>query len=447
MSIFKDCDIRGIYPTEIDDDAAYLIGRALSTLHPGARLCVGGDVRISTPAIKAAFIRGLSEGGARVVDIGVIPTPALYFALSSGDYDGGATVTASHNPPQYNGIKFMFGPDPVTRADIDAVRALVKSGDFANAPGEVSHYDLLPDYIESMVRRFKAHKPLKILVDAGNGAMSAAAPEALRRCGYEVVELFCEEDGAFPGRDPNPADYSHLDAARAKVVESGADFGVAFDGDGDRAVFIDETGRAVENERSLALFIRRLLRNRPTAVVYDQKCSSAVKRAALEMGGDPAPERSGHAFIKRHFLRDSAAIAGEVSGHFFFGELGYDDGLFAALMMADIVAESGLTLSHLVSDIVIPPITPDLRVYCPYAEMNEWLRRIEALAEGRPCAVSKLDGVRLDFPDGWLLVRKSVTAEQITFRAEADSPERLREILQMAADVLPEAAGQTLLHR
>ena len=445
MSIFKDCDIRGIYPGEIDEAAARRIGRAMAALHPGARMAVGGDVRLSTPALKAAFIEGLVRGGVHVADLGTIPTPVLYFTLANRAYTGGATVTASHNPPKYNGIKFMFDDSPATRADIDAIMAVYDSGRFADGDGSVDPFDPIPLYLESLNRRFRAVKPLKIVVDAGNGAMSEIAPRALKQAGHEVVELFCEPDGSFPNRDPNPAEYSHLGAACAKVVESGADFGVAFDGDGDRAVFIDETGHAVQNEKSLVLFIRRLLRDRPTPVVYDQKSSSAVKRAILEMGGTPAPERSGHALIKRHFKAVGAAIAGEVSGHFFFGELGYDDGLFAALMMADIVAESRRGLSKLADGIVCPPITPDLRVFCPYDEQEAWLKRIEALSNACPCEVSHLDGVRLDFPDGWLLVRKSVTAEQITLRAEADTQARLDEILRMAANALPEAARKALL--
>ena len=446
MSIFKDCDIRGIYPTEIDEAAARRIGHALATLHPGARIAVGGDVRVSTPALKRAFIEGLTASGAHVLDLGAIPTPALYYALKHLDVAGGATVTASHNPPRYNGIKFMFGDMPITRPDVDAVEAACAAGGFPERPGSVEPCEgLISDYLASLKARFAARKPLKIVVDAGNGAMSHVAPVAFRQAGYEVVKLFCEPDGTFPNRDPNPAEYRHLGAVCAKVTECGADLGVAFDGDGDRAVFIDETGCAVQNEKSLALFIRRLLKDRPTPVVYDQKCSSAVKRAILEMGGTPAPERSGHAFIKRHFLEVGAAVAGEVSGHFFFGELGYDDGLFAGLMMADIVAGSGQTLSALTRDIVCPPITPDLRIQCPYAEQDAWLARIEAIAEGAPCQVSHMDGVRLDFPDGWLLVRKSVTAEQITLRAEADTAARLREILTLAANALPDGAGQALL--
>ena len=444
MSIFKDCDIRGIYPTEIDEAAARRIGRTLAALHPGARLAVGGDVRTSTPALKTAFIRGLRESGMRVTDIGTVPTPALYWAIARLDVDGGATVTASHNPPSYNGIKFMFDGEPVNREIIDAVKAAYDAGRFPDIPGEVTDRDVLPDYLADLGARFAARKPFRVVVDAGNGAMSAIAPSAFRQSGYEVVELFCTPDGRFPNRDPNPAEYGHLGAVCAKVRETGADLGVAFDGDGDRAVFIDETGAPVQNEKSLVLFIRRLLKDKPTPVGYDQKSSSAVKRAILGMGGTPVPERSGHSFIKRRFLELGAAVAGEVSGHFFFGELGYDDGLFAGLMMADIVAASGRSLSALAGDITCPPITPDLRVQCPYAEQNDWLGRIEALADGGRCEVSRLDGVRLDFPDGWLLVRKSVTAEQITLRAEADTEARLQEILKMAADALPEEAREEL---
>ena len=439
MSIYKDCDIRGVYPTEIDEQAAYAVGRALATLRPGAQMAVGGDMRLSTPALKAAFLRGLTDSGAAVTDIGAIPTPALYYALKHMDVDGGATVTASHNPPRYNGIKFMFGATPVTRQVMDTVQQTVRAGAFREATGSLDARDILPEYMDNLAGRFTAPRPLKIVVDAGNGAMSEVAPAVLRRCGYDVEPLFCEPDGRFPNRDPNPADYTHLGAVCRRVVEVGADMGVAFDGDGDRAVFIDERGRAVMNEKSLVLFIRRLLKDNPTPVVYDQKSSSAIKRATLAMGGTPVPERSGHAFIKKRFLEVGAAIAGEVSGHFFFGELGYDDGLFAALTMAELLAGADAPLSELTDGIVCPPITPDLRMHCPYDRQQAWLDRVECLAEGRDCAVSHLDGVRLEFPGGWLLMRKSVTAEQVTLRAEADTPQRLEELLEMVREAIPEA--------
>ena len=445
MSIFKDCDIRGRYPDEIDEAAAWRVGRAMASLHPGAAMGVGGDVRLSTPALKAALIRGLVEGGVHVKDLGMIPTPALYFSMKRYGLPGGATVTASHNPPRFNGIKFMFGDMPVTRADIDALQDICARGDFPSGQGDCEPLDPIPDYLDALAKRFAGQRPMKVVVDAGSGALSAIAPEAFRRCGHEVVELFCEADGRFPMRDPNPAEYSHLGAVRAKVVEAGADFGVAFDGDGDRAVFITEAGVPVLNEQALTLFIRHLLKNRPTPVVYDQKCSSVVPRAVRAMGGQPAPERSGHAFIKRRFLQIGAAIAGEVSGHFFFGELGYDDGLFAALTMAELLAESVEPLSVLADGIVCPPITPDLRVHCPYAAQDACIDHLVEKAKAMDCRISRLDGVRLEFDDGWLLLRKSVTAEQITIRAEADTQERLREILALAASALPEDGARAIL--
>lgn len=444
MSIYKDCDIRGVYGQELRADEVYRIGRALATVARG-KILVGGDVRLSTPELKAALTQGLLDSGAQVIDLGAIPTPVLYFALKRcPDASAGATVTASHNPPEYNGVKFMIGASPVTRETMDKLQAIVESEDFTNANGSLNHWDAAAEYLSSLANRFRAPRPLHVLVDAGCGAMGPIAPEAFRRAGYRVTELSCKPDGAFPDRSPNPADYSCLGATGAAVRDCGADLGVAFDGDGDRAVFLDETGAPVQNEKSLALFIRSLLKDHPAPVVYDQKSSSIVRDAILEMGGTPLPERSGHAFIKKRFLENGAALAGEVSGHFFFGELGYDDGLFAALRMAELLAGSDISLSRLTSAISCPPITPDIRLSCPYAEQQSWLDRVEKMARNAGAEISRLDGVRADFGDGWFLMRKSVTAEQITLRAEAKREERLREILSLLAAALPESAREFL---
>ena len=441
MSIYKDCDIRGIYPSEITGSESYLIGRALATDCPG-KILAGGDVRLSTPEIKGELVRGLTESGAEVIDIGTIPTPALYFALKHSDADAGCTVTASHNPPEYNGIKFMIGRTPVTRSVIDRIKSIVESRTFAEKTGSVSEWNVTEDYLAALKKRFQAKKKLHVLIDAGNGAMSAVAPKAFRNAGYQVSELYCEADGAFPNRSPNPADYTCLKNTGEAVRACGADFGVAFDGDGDRAVFLDEKGRPVQNEKSLVLFIRSLLKDKPTPVVYDQKSSSVIREAILEMGGEPLPERSGHAFIKKRFLENGAQVAGEVSGHFFFGELGYDDGLFAALEMADLIAASGRKLSELVENIICPPITPDIRIPRPYAQQQDMLDAVEAMANAKNAAISHLDGVRADFEDCWFLMRKSVTAEQVTLRAEAKTEEKLRALLEEIAAVLPEYARE-----
>jgi len=443
MSIYKDCDIRGIYPSEITADECYKIGRALATLAPG-RILLGGDVRTSTPRLKNTLMLGLFDSGAEVVDLGTIPTPVLYYALRHSNAAAGATVTASHNPPEYNGVKFMIGNAPVVRETVDRLHDVVRAEAYVSRHGSIEERDALSEYKDFLSRRFHAKKPLHVLIDAGCGAMSRVAPEVFRRAGYKVTELFCEPDGTFPMRSPNPAEYSCLGAACEKIRACGADFGVAFDGDGDRAVFIDENGVPVQNEKSLVLFIRALLKDRPTPVVYDQKSSSIIRRAVEEMGGVAMPEKSGHSFIKKRFLENGAAVAGEVSGHFFFGELGYDDGLFAALMMADLIAESNSTLGSMVSGMVCPPITPDIRIPCPYGMQQGWLDLIEAAALARGAQISRLDGVRADFPNGWFLMRKSVTAEQVTLRAEADTREELLALLAQIAEVLPEAAREYL---
>lgn len=439
MSIYKDCDVRGIYGSELTAEDTYKIGRALATLAPG-KMLVGGDVRLSTPELKAALIRGLLDSGAELTDLGTIPTPALYYALKHSDAQAGATVTASHNPPQYNGVKYMIGSTPVTRAKMDELKSIVDSGAYAQKQGSLYSRDVISEYLAFMEDRFHAVKPLHVLVDAGCGAMSQVAPEAFRRAGYRVTELSCIPNGAFPDRDPNPADYRALGKTCEAVLACGADFGVAFDGDGDRAVFIDEQGRPVQNEKSLVLFIRALLKDAPTPVVYDQKSSSIIRRAILEMGGTPLPEKSGHAFIKKRFLENGAAVAGEVSGHFFFGELGYDDGLFAALVMADLIASSGSTLGEMTQSIVCPPITPDIRISCAYADQQSWLDMVEKMAFQSGAQISHLDGVRADFPYGWFLMRKSVTAEQVTLRAEANTSAQLSALLNQIADALPPQA-------
>ena len=438
MSIYKDCDIRGIYQKEITARDANRIGHALAALLDGRRILVGGDVRLSTPELKNALIDGLIASGAQVTDLGTIPTPALYYAIKRLNAYAGATVTASHNPPEYNGIKFMLGDQPVTRDTINRVRDIALRGGYPTGSGTIDHWDAAVDYMGFLSRRFRIAKPLHVLIDAGNGAMSAVAPEVFRRAGCRVTELFCTPDGAFPNRSPNPADYTCLTAAGAAVRACGADFGAAFDGDGDRAVFLNERGEPVQNEKSFSLFIRAALADHPAPVVYDQKSSSIVRDTVLEMGGTPLPERSGHAFIKRRFLEHHAAVAGEVSGHFFFGELGYDDGLFAALYMAELLSQSEKTLGELTDAIRIPPITPDLRYFCPYDRQEECLRRAEHMAAEGCAQISRMDGVRADFGDSWFLIRKSVTAEQITLRAEAQTQDQLTALVDRILAVLPE---------
>ena len=421
MSIYKDCDIRGVYEKEFDAEDAYRIGRAIGTIMTGKRVCVSGDVRLSTPLLKARLSAGLLESGADIVDLGLTPTPAFYYALKILDVDGGVMVTASHNPPQYNGFKIALGPMPITPEDIARIKDLVEKNDFAVGSGKTASYDIVPQYL-AFLGTLDRLDGLSVVVDAANGSMSEIAPLAFENLGCAVTRLFCEFDGRFPNRNPNPAVYSHLSALCEKVVETQADFGVGFDGDGDRAVFVSDKGVAVQSETSLGIFAREYLEKTPGPVVYDLKSSSVVKKSVLESGGRPVMEKSGHAFIRRTFLERNAPLAGEISGHFFFGELGHDDGLYAALRMGAIVKKRD-ALSALVAAMPQSVISPDLRIHCPYADQDAVMRQVEKYGEESGAEISRLDGVRLEFDDGWMLVRKSVTEEALTLRFEAENAE------------------------
>lgn len=439
MSIFKDCDIRGIYELEFNETDAFLIGRAIADCNRGKVLVVGGDVRISTPVLKEKLISGLLQSGAVVWDIGMVPTPAFYYAIKKLNADGGIQVTASHNPAQYNGFKLMFGEMPIAPEDIYRIEAAVKEGDFLEKEGVLKRAVIEDAYAEDILSRTQGcHK--KIVLDCCNGAMSEIAPKVMRKLGYEVVPLYCEFDGRFPNRDPNPAVYSNLTDLCEKVKECGADFGAAFDGDGDRVVFVDDLGRVVTSEQSFVLFIYKYLNREASSVVYDQKSSSIVKSAILKMGGIPRMERSGHAFIKRNFLKNHSALAGEISGHFFFRELGYDDGLYATAVMGEILNGSEKKFSDLVNEIPRTIITPDIRFFCPYDHQDAVLLKIREF--GKDYEISELDGVRVQFQDGWLLVRKSVTEEGMTIRIEADNLDAMSRIKSQLLKLIPECAGK-----
>jgi len=428
VSIFKACDIRGAYPDQLDEATARAIGRAVGTELDGADCMLAGDVRTHTPALKAAVMGGLTAAGCHVIDIGIVPTPVAYWAQRTFATAGAVIVTASHNPPDYNGVKFMVGHLPVTPADMERIRRCVESGDFRSGDGSAEARDVRSDYLDWLAARFEGAAPgLRVVVDAGNGTMSEWAPDAFARAGCEVVELFCTPDGSFPDRSPNPSRPEALEAAGAKVRETGADLAACFDGDGDRVVFLDERGEFVPAEETLILFVRRLLPERPAAgVVYDLKCTRTVPREIERAGGRPLMERSGHAFIKRRLLAEDALMAGEASGHFFFREIGGDDGLYAALLMACMLAESPRSLAQMRATIDPYFISEDIRLRIPDGDPAGIVAAVGERFAERP--QDHTDGVRVEFGAGWALCRPSVTEPAVTVRVEGDTPEDLERI-------------------
>jgi phosphomannomutase/phosphoglucomutase len=435
-NIFHACDIRGIVGTDLTIEKTRHIGLAVGRKLTGKRVIVGGDVRLSTPELQPIVAAALAEAGCDVINIGTVSTPAFYFALQQLDAEGGMMVTASHNPAPYNGFKLVLGAKPITEAAIAEIADIVEHQDFVSGLGSQSEYPVLADYIEKTVMKAKQpSKPFTVVVDAGNGAASLTAPIIFTELGYDVVRLFCEPDGRFPNRSPNPALSENLVALSAKVIECGACAGIAFDGDGDRVGIVDEQGNIVANDHIMVLLARYYLDGQVGAVIYDAKCSMVVPQEITKAGGRPVMARAGHTFSKMAFIEEQALFAGEISGHFFFKELGYDDGLFAGIKVCELIARYGV-LSKQVATIPKYFLTPDIRV--PYLGSDKaaiLVALAEKLAAYKP---NLIDGVRIEFADGWGMMRSSVTEPLFTLRFEATTRVRLQKIEQIFLDALPE---------
>ncbi len=445
MGIFKPCDIRGIYNQDLTDRDAYDLGRSAGTMARGQTALVAGDIRLSTPALKATLLDGLASAGCQVVDAGILTTPAFYYAVHSTGSAVGIMVTASHNPPEYNGFKLLFGGRPVDQKEMATLQQTMASKGFITGPGNCRQEDVwLRRYRDHVIGRFRPGR-LKLVLDCGNGACSLIAPEVFCSLGYQVIELYCTPDGRFPNRSPNPALPENIQALCRRVVEGRAALGIAYDGDGDRVAFVDEYGRPVANDRILALFARCLLGRKPGTgtVVYDSKCSLVVAEEVARMGGTPVMARSGHTFVESKFIASGALLAGELSGHFFWGDLGFDDGLWSSMELLELLQDSGASLSQL--DRLLPryPITPDIRLHFA-GDPGEIVETIAAKLAGYP--VNRLDGLRVEFSDCWGMVRPSVTEPLITFRFEGKNEERLRYVIDLVLSALPQVIRSELQH-
>jgi len=433
MSVFHACDIRGIAGTQLSYDLAAKIALAVGVKLSGQKVVVGGDIRLSTPRLKQIMIEGLANSGCEVVDIGTVATPVFYYALKVTGATGGVMVTASHNPAAYNGFKLVLGPNPVTEEDIAEVAQLVEENARTIQAGSVTELSLIDQYLTFTAGNAKPGN-MRVVVDAGNGATAAIAPRLFKSLGYEVIELYCQPDGNFPNRPPNPALGENLAALGEKVRQTGAVIGVAFDGDGDRVGFVDENGRAVDNDDILVLLARNYLEKEQGPIIYDAKCSMVVPEQIAAAGGRPIMARAGHTFSKAAFLREKALFAGEISGHFFFSELGYDDGMFAGLKICEFVASHG-ALSALIDAIPNYILTPEVRVPYTGNDKEAILAEVaETLASFNP---NLIDGVRVEFPDGWAMIRASVTEPLFTLRFEAKTQDRLKEIAGILLAALP----------
>jgi phosphomannomutase/phosphoglucomutase len=435
-TIFRAYDIRGVVDRALTTDAVKLIGRAIGSeaIQRGRQtVVVGRDGRLSGPALSDALIAGLMETGCDVKDIGVVPTPVLYFAVNYLDTQTGVVVTGSHNPPDYNGLKMVIDGETLSGESIQDLRERIVAENFISGRGSVETINVVPDYVERIRSDVAVARPLKVVVDCGNGVAGAVAPQLLRDIGCKVTELFCEVDGNFPNHHPDPSKAENLKDLISAVKQNQADIGLAFDGDGDRLGVVTAEGSVVWPDRVLMLFAGDILdRNPGGQVIYDVKCTRHLDRIIREHGGRPLMWKTGHSFIKAKIKDTGALLAGEMSGHIFFKErwYGFDDGLYAAARLLEILGKDERPVTEVFDSLPDSFNTPELNVIMQEGEPQKFIDKLLASAHFEEATISTIDGLRADFEDGWGLVRASNTTPVLVLRFEADSESALARIME-----------------
>ncbi len=442
-SIFRAYDIRGVVNQTLTPEAVKLIGRAIGSeaIQRGRdTVVVGRDGRLSGPALSRALIAGLTATGCDVVDIGVVPTPVLYFGANYLDaHQTGVVVTGSHNPPDYNGLKIMIDGETLSAKSIQHLRERIETGDFISGQGKVQEMDLISDYIERIRSDVKLERPLRVAVDCGNGVAGAVAPQLLKAIGCEVTELFCEVDGNFPNHHPDPSKTENLKDLIEAVRQTQADIGLAFDGDGDRLGVVTNDGNIIWPDRVLMLFAGDILdRNPGGLIIYDVKCSRFLDGIIRQHDGEPLMWKTGHSFIKAKMKETGALLAGEMSGHIFFKErwYGFDDGLYAAARLLEILGKDERPATEVFASLPDSVNTPELNIAMQEGEPPRFIERLLASAHFEGAQVSTIDGLRADFKDGWGLVRASNTTPVLVLRFEADDQAALTRIMEEFRRVL-----------
>ena len=431
-TIFREYDVRGIVDHELTPDLAQALGRAFGTaawerLGRQPVIAVGRDNRPSGERLTAGLRRGLVRAGAIAVDIGVVPTPALYFSVHALETDGGVQVTGSHNPPEFNGFKMVLAGGALHGEDILALWETITTERWREGDGEgreAADSTVLRRYREAIVQRHELERPVRVVVDCGNGAASVVAVGTLRELGAEVTGLFCESDGTFPNHHPDPTVPENLVDLQAEVRRSGAELGIAFDGDGDRIGAVDENGRIYFGDLLLIQYGRDAVRRfgKGVPVIFDVKCSEVLPQALTAAGAAPEMWKTGHSLIKARMKELDAPLAGEMSGHIFFGGdyFGFDDALFAAARLLEIVSRHPGGLAPLFADVPATVSTPEIRVPCP-DDVKFGIVETAAAHFSQLYPVNTIDGVRMSFPDGWGLIRSSNTQPVLVLRFEATS--------------------------
>ena len=436
--IFRAYDIRGVVGQSLDTGVAELIGQAIGSVMADQGLediVVGRDGRLSGPDMSEGLVAGLRRAGRNVIDIGMVPTPVVYFGCYQLRTGCGVAITGSHNPPDYNGFKIVVGSETLSGEAITGLYTRIAEGRLHEAAtrGSLVERDISEDYVQRIAGDIQIGTPLKVVVDAGNGVAGVIGPRVLEAIGAEVTPLFCEIDGTFPNHHPDPSEPHNLKALVQMVERLDADLGIAFDGDGDRLGVVTRAGHNIFPDRLLMLFAADVLQRNPGAViVYDVKCTGRLPTHILQHGGSPLMWKTGHSLIKGKMREVDAALAGEMSGHFFFAErwFGFDDGIYAAARLLEIIDASGLPAEDVFAALPDGVSTSEIKVEAPGGDPHAFVERFRAAAAFEGARPTTIDGMRVDWPDGWGLVRASNTTPVLVMRFDADSREAMARIQQ-----------------
>lgn len=439
--MFREYDIRGIAGKDMTAEEVASIGRGVGTFlrrHGARSITVGRDCRLTSAGYSQKLIEGLLATGCEVTDIGVCPTPVFYYSIQHLKKDGGVMITASHNPPEYNGFKLCLGLDSIHGEDIQAILALIQGSDFIQGRGRLSSAAVIPSYADYIVNNIRLPHPLRVGVDAGNGTAGVVAVPIIQRLGCEVHDIYCEMDGHFPNHEADPTVAANMQDLIALVRKQDLDIGIGFDGDGDRLGVVDESGRIIYGDKLMIIFAREILARKPGATfIAEVKCSQTLYDDIEKHGGRAIMWRTGHALIKKKMKTEKAALAGEMSGHMFFSDryLGFDDAAYAACRLLEILSTTGRKISELLADVPTTVTTPEIRVDCPDEIKFGLVEKVTDYFR-RHYRVIDIDGARVLFDDGWGLVRASNTQPALVLRFEAMTETRLREIRNLVEETL-----------
>jgi len=441
--IFREYDIRGLADKDLPDKSVRLIGQAFGTMikrQGGRKVTVGHDVRLSGPRINPILIEGIRSTGLDVLDIGKVATPVFYYSIGALEAQGGVMITASHNPPEYNGFKMCKGVDALYGKEIQSLLHLIEKDEFEEGEGGLERADIDERYMEDLTAPFNFKGDLKVLLDCGNGSAGIYARRIFEKCGFDADILFEKPDGKFPNHIADPTVEKNIEELRRRVTEEKYDIGIGFDGDVDRIGVVDAQGNLLYGDTLLGIYAGELLKRRPgSEIVFEVKCSQGLVEYIKEKGGNPVMWKAGHSLIKAKMKEDDAPLGGEMSGHMFFRDLhpGYDDAFYAALRLLAILEEEKLPVQDLASRIPKYLSTPEIRVECPDNKKFEIMKNLHNYFKNEYELVD-IDGIRILFDKGWALIRPSNTQPVLVLRMEASTRERLEKIMHVVYEALAE---------